>query len=275
MVHVSCAEYFQGAICHFLSTKLQPRETFAADRVQATLLLPCEGSGLGLEGEDEPDPGLDEETGTLVERGLTMKDLQILVDNRVVKEAEEAFAAVHDIPEKMTDSTLHTSESTGAVPSAADIVLVFTKWHERVQLTVAAGVEMAKQRGMPLLPDNGNASLLYSRESQLDFVHWVDAKQQLEKRKSGWLNLFGREVRVLDGRFVYSMPSAHPRIDFHNLDFSLVLADVGIAMEKARKAHRSYVLAKALSDAASSVAGPNERMFMRFGNATLCLWACR
>ena len=71
------------------------------------------------------------------------------------------------------------------------------------------------------------------------------------------------------------MPSARPRIDFHNLDFSLVLADVGIAMEKARKAHRSYVLAKALSDAASSVAGPNERMFMRFGNATLCLWACR
>ena len=123
-------------------------------------MLACEGSGLGLEGEDEPDPGLDEETGTLVERGLTMKDLQILVDNRVVKEAEEALAAVHDISEKMTDSTLHASESTGAVPSAADIVRVFTKWHERVQLTVAAGVEMAKQRGMPLLPDNGNASLL-------------------------------------------------------------------------------------------------------------------
>ena len=43
-------------------------KTLAADRVQATLLLACEGSGLGPEGEDEPDPGLDEETGTLVER---------------------------------------------------------------------------------------------------------------------------------------------------------------------------------------------------------------
>ena len=42
------------------------------------------------------------------------------------------------------------------------------------------------------------------------------------------------------------MPSENPRIDFHNIDFSLVLADVGIAMEKARKAHRPNVLANAL-----------------------------
>ena len=49
---------------------------------------------------------------------------------------------------------------------------------------------------------------------------------------SGCLNLFGREVRVLDWRFVFSVPSAYPRIDVHNIDFSLVLADVGIAMEK-------------------------------------------
>ena len=106
---------------------------------------------------------------------------------------------------------------------------------------------MAKQRGVPPPPDSGNASLLvYSRESQLGFVHWIDATQQLKKRKSGCLSLFGREVRVLDGRFVYSMPSAYPRIDFHNIDFSLVLADVGIAMEKARKAHRPNVPPNAL-----------------------------
>ena len=95
--------------------------------VQATLLLACEGSGLGPEGEDEPDPGLDEETGTLVERGLTTKDLQILVGKRVVGEAEDALAAAHDIPETMTDSTLHTSVSTGAVPSAADMDRGFSR----------------------------------------------------------------------------------------------------------------------------------------------------
>ena len=77
--------------------------------MQATLLLACEGSGLGPEGEDEPDPGLDKETGTIVERDLTMKDLQILVDRRVVNEAEDALAAVHDIPETMADSTLYAS----------------------------------------------------------------------------------------------------------------------------------------------------------------------
>ena len=65
---------------------------------------------------------------------------------------------------------------------------------------------MAKQRGMPLPPDSSNASLLlYSRESQLGFVHWIDATQQLKKRKCGCL--CGREVRVLDGRFVYSHAS--------------------------------------------------------------------
>ena len=213
----------------------------AADRVQTTPLLACEGSGLGPKGEDEPDPGLDEETGTIVERGLTMKDLQTLV------EAEDALAVAHDIPETMTDSTLYASVSTGAVPSAEDPDRVFTKWHEQVQLSIAAGVEMARQRGMPLPPDSGNASLLvFSRESQLGFVHWTDVTQQFKKRKSGCMSLFGREVRVLDGRFVYLIPSAYPRIDFHNIDFSLVLADVGIAMEKARKAHRPNVPANAL-----------------------------
>ena len=42
------------------------------------------------------------------------------------------------------------------------------------------------------------------------------------------------------------MPSAYPRIDFHNVDLSLVLDDVGLAMEKIRKAHRPNVLANAL-----------------------------
>ena len=65
--------------------------------MQATPLLACEGSGLGPEGEDEPHPGVDEESETIVERGLTVKDLQILVDKRVVNEAEDALAAVHDI----------------------------------------------------------------------------------------------------------------------------------------------------------------------------------
>ena len=118
--------------------------------MQATPLHACEGSGLGPDGADEPDPGLDEETRTIGDRGLTVKDLQILVD--VVNEAEDALAAVHDIPETMADSTLHASVSTGAVPSAEDIDGVFTKWHEQVQLSVAAACRFH--------PDSGNASLL-------------------------------------------------------------------------------------------------------------------
>ena len=53
---------------------------------------------------------------------------------------------------------------------------------------------MPKQRGMPLPPESDNASLLlYSRGAQLGFVQWIDAKQQLKKRKSGCLSLLGRE----------------------------------------------------------------------------------
>ena len=188
-----------------------------------TPLLACEGSGLGPEGEDEPDPGLDEETGTIVERGLTMKDLQTLVDKRVVNEAEDALAVVHDIPETMTDSTLFASVSAGAVPSAEDMDRVFRKWHEQVQLSVPAGVEMAKQRGMPLPPDSGNASLLvYSRESQLGFVHWIDATQQLKKKVwvlesvwSGstrvgvshlsWYNAKGKRVKTVENHTCFSI----------------------------------------------------------------------
>ena len=33
-----------------------------------------------------------------------MKDLQILVETRVVKEVNDTLAAVHDVPETMTDS---------------------------------------------------------------------------------------------------------------------------------------------------------------------------
>ena len=76
-----------------------------------------------------------------------------------------------------------------------------------------------------------------AHESQFGFVHWIDAKQQ-KKRKTGCLNLLCREVRVLGGRFVYSMPGVYPRIDFHSIDFSLMLADVGMETEKAHKAHR-------------------------------------
>ena len=115
------------------------------------------------------------------ETGTYDEDLQILVCKRVVKEADDALAVVHDIPETMTDSTLYASVSTGAVPSADNTDRVFTKWHQRVQLRVAAGVEMVKQRGMPLPPDSGSALLLLSsRESQPGFVHWIDATQQLE-----------------------------------------------------------------------------------------------
>ena len=92
-------------------------------------------SGVGPEGEDEPDPGLGEETGTMAERGLTMEDLQHLVDKRVVKEAEHALAPVHDVPETMTYSTLYASVSTGAVSSAAYIDRFSTNRHEQVQLS--------------------------------------------------------------------------------------------------------------------------------------------
>ena len=171
--------------------------------MQETPLLACEGSGLRPESEDDPDPGLDENTGTSAERGLTMKDLQILVDQRVVRVAEDALVAVHDIPETV---------ATGAVPSAADMERFFTKWLEQVQLSVAASVEMAKQRGMPLPPDSGNASLLlYSRESQNGFVHWIGATQQLKKaaqEEKVWVLEFvwsgsarvGWEVRVFDAK---------------------------------------------------------------------------
>ena len=80
--------------CAALSTSrmqcvtLCPPSSSHEKRLQQTVcrrrlcLLACEGSGLGPEGDDEPDPGLDEETGRCVaEPGLTMKDLQILVDN--------------------------------------------------------------------------------------------------------------------------------------------------------------------------------------------------
>ena len=114
--------------------------------MQATPLLASESSRLGPEGEDEPDLGLDEESGTIVERGLTMKDLQTLVDKRVVNEAEDALAAVHDIPDTMTDSTLYASVSTEAVPSAEDMDRVqrwvFTFFGNGTNKFNSAGVEM-------------------------------------------------------------------------------------------------------------------------------------
>ena len=77
----------------------------------------------------------------------------------------------------------------------------------------------------------------------LGFVHWIDATQQLKKRKSGCLNLFVGKYACWMGFRVFRC-QAHPRIDFHSIDFSLVLADVGIAMENGRKAHRPHVPAK-------------------------------
>ena len=92
---------------------------------------------------------------------------------------------------------------------------------------------------------------------------------------------------------MFSLPSTCPRIDFHGLDLSLVFADVGVAMEEARKAHCPGVLAKSLRlrcackglptsrhvhgrhDAASSIGGARRRIFMRFSRTMLCLCAWR
>ena len=49
------------------------------------------------------------------------------------------------------------------------------------------------------------------------------------------------------------MPGAYTRIDFHSIGFFLVLADVGIAMEKARKAHWPNVLANIFKGALCEV----------------------
>ena len=66
------------------SVALCPLSSSHEKRLQQTacrrrLCLHVKAADFGPEGEDEPDPGLDEEIGTSVERGLTMKDLQILV----------------------------------------------------------------------------------------------------------------------------------------------------------------------------------------------------
>ena len=80
---------------------------------------------------------------------------------------------------------------------------------------MAPGVEMAEQHGWMLLPESGNGSLLFCQQE----CQWID------------VGSFGREVRVLDGRCVYSLPCAYPRIGFHSLDFSCFLT---LAWQKRR-----------------------------------------
>ena len=202
--------------------------------MQATLLLACEGSGLGPQGEDEPDPGLDEESGMLVERGLTM---------RVVEEAEDALAAAHDIPETMTDSTLYTSVATGAVPSAADMDWGF---HEMARTS-----STLRRRGCRDAQAAWHAAS--TRKLQRLFVvvftwcpTWfcsVDRREAAAEEEKVWVLEFagsgstrvGWEVRVFDAKRspMYRFPQ----------HFSLKHVDVGMAMEKARKAHRPCVFA--------------------------------
>ena len=102
-------------------------------------MVAVEHSGLGSDGDDESDLGLDEETGTLVEEpDLTMNDLQILVGKRDAKELKDALAAEHvgggdtsaavyDILQTLTDSVLCASAWTGPAPSAADMDRAFAR----------------------------------------------------------------------------------------------------------------------------------------------------
>ena len=176
--------------------------------MQATPSLACEGSGLGPEGEDEPDSGLDEETGTIVERGLTVKDLQTLVDKRVVNEAENALAAVHDIPETRIDSTLYASFTTGAVPSAEDMDRFLrngsnaasprvSRWPSSVACRFHQTVATPLCRYMNVSPN-----LVCSLDRRDAAAHeekvWV-----LESVWSGSTRV-GREVRVFDARRIHT-----------------------------------------------------------------------
>ena len=131
---VSCTEYFKDAICYSLSTMLQPSETLCRRRHY----LHVKAADMGAKARMSQILVWMRKLGRQLS---VMKDLQILVDKHVVKEAEDAFAAVRDIPEAMTDSTLYASVSSGAVPSAGDMDRVFTIWDEQAQLSVAAGVK--------------------------------------------------------------------------------------------------------------------------------------
>ena len=125
-----------------------------------------------------------------------MKDLQILVDKCVVKEAEDALAAVHDIPENDDRFDVVRLRING---SSSIRRRHGSRFHEMARTSSTQrrrGCRDDRAAWHAAPADSGNASsLLSSRESQLGFVHWIDATQQLKKRKSGCLNLFGRGIR--------------------------------------------------------------------------------
>ena len=120
MGRVSCTEYFLDVICYSVQLSSSHEKLLQHTMCRGRLCLHVKAADLGPKARMSPIL-------------LCIRKLE-----RCLKEVEDALQSVHDIPEQMTDSTLYASESTGAVPSGAEMNRVFTKWHEQVQLGQAA-----------------------------------------------------------------------------------------------------------------------------------------
>lgn len=149
---------------------------------------------------------------------------------------EDAFTAVAE---------LGGDESHGLlVPVPGDEVerydVALETWRAAVTLSYDVVQEISRQDGAAIPPSTGRMSLLaYShpvtKTMQASFIHWVNP--ELRKRKKGVL-LQGRQVITRAGCVVYSIPSAFPIIEFTTTEHFVILADVGVAMDKVRKAER-------------------------------------
>ena len=169
----------------------------------------------------ETDAPIDADTGvcTAAEEELTKREADLLGDPVVAKIVEGKLAdvgALSDDPISDLRGALAEVEAEG-IPKDSGVSLpdAYLAWSDEWTNSITAATAAYKQLGMRVPPASGNASLLLRLKGDTvftHFIHWPGDTVNANEKKCQLLD--GREVRVEDSKFVFSMAIYHPIIEF-------------------------------------------------------------
>ena len=161
--------------------------------------------------------------------------------------------AVREAMDTLATSSQGTGTAAeGGIPLIPEDVAstLLDKWVQEFSASCEAWKTSHAQRSLAMPPPSANMSLLAFQHPKtsamvVTFVHWIGVQAKLSypstKPKSVVSPMRAREVEIERGKVKFSTPLVHAEMNFDDVLFWVVFADVGHKMHKVKQGMREVV----------------------------------